>query len=106
MATVIVKEGDGHTARVTWKDGDGNAVTPTTSRYRVDCLTSGNSPLIWQSLSSASTITIAIPGTANVIQSSANETETKQITVQADYGTINQKTVVAEYVVQNNDFVS
>lgn len=105
MATVIVREGDGHTIRVTWKDGDGNVVTPTKARYKIGCRTTGMTPLDWTEIAATSTVTISIPGTANAIQSSANESETKEITVQANYGEVNQMTVVDEYVVPNNDFV-
>lgn len=105
MATVIVKEGDGHTVRVLWKDGLGNAVTPNACRYRVDCKTTGQSPLDWQSIAAASEVTIDIPGTANEIISDANESEVRQITVQANPGQSNQRTVVGEYVVPNNAFL-
>ena len=106
MATIIVKEGDGHTVQVAWKDGFGVAATPTTARYRVDCRTTGESPLDWQAISTDSVVNIDIPGTANMIVSNANESEVKQITVQANAGLSNQKTVVGEYVVPNNAFVS
>lgn len=106
MATVIIKEGDGHTVTVAWKDGFGAPATPTTARYRVDCLTTGQTPLDWQDIAATPTVDIDIPGTANAIISAANEQEVKQITVQANYGQPNQRTVVGEYVVPNNAFVS
>lgn len=106
MATVIVKEGDGHTVTVAWKDGFGAPVTPLSARYRLDCLTTGLTSLDWQSIAASDTVTIDIPGSANAILSTANEQEVKQITVQANPGQTNQKTVVGEYVVPNNAFVS
>ncbi len=105
MPTVIVKEGDGHTVRVAWKDGDGVAVTPTSARYRIDCITTNTNTLDWQSIAADSTVTIDIPGSANEIQDSTNDSEVRQITVQANAGQPNQRTVVGEYVVPNNDFV-
>ena len=106
MATVIVKEGDGHSVQVAWKDGLGAAVTPTTCRYRIDCITTGLTALDWQDVAAAPVLLIDIPGSANAILANANESEVKQITVQANHGQPNQKTVVGEYVVPNNDFVS
>ena len=106
MATVTVKEGDGLTVQVAWKDGLGAAVTPTNSRYRVDCLTTGQTAKDWATIGAASTVTIDIPGTANVIINPANASEVKQITVQANYGMSNQRTVVGQYEVPNNAFVS
>jgi hypothetical protein len=106
MATIIVYEGDGHTVRVEWLDGDGDPVTPATARYRDDCVTTGIEMVPWTSIAATQTVVIDIPGTANVINSPANESETRQITVQANYGQANQRTITAEYVVPNNNFVS
>jgi hypothetical protein len=106
MATVIIKEGDGHTIRVSWKDADGNPFTPTTVRHRVDCLTTGAAMQSWVSVTPSSVVTIDIPGSANSINNAANESEVRQVTVQANAGLPNQRTVVGEYVIPNNEFVS
>lgn len=104
--TIYVKEGDGHRVTVTWKDGDGVAVTPTTCRYKVDCMTTGSARLSWTTIAAASSVTIDIPGTSNGIVNPANTEEVKQITIQANYGAVNQFTVTGEYTVQNNEFHS
>lgn len=106
MATVTVQEGDGHTIRVEWRDGAGVAFTPSTVRYRVDCKTTGTERLSWQSVTPTSTTTIDIPGTAHNIVNAANASETKQVTVQANAGMSNQRSVKGEYEVPNNRFVS
>jgi hypothetical protein len=106
MSTVMVQEGDGHQVRVDWKDGNGIAFTPTTVRYRVDCVTSSTTPLSWQSLSPAASVLIDIPGTVNQIINDANPSEVRQVTVQANHGQPNQRTVVGEYVVPNNAFLT
>jgi hypothetical protein len=106
MATIIVKEGDGHTITVTWKDGFGAPFAPSTVRYRVDCMTTGTERIAWTALATTSPLTLGIPGSANNIVSPANASEVKQVTIQANAGLDDQKTLLAEYVVPNNDFVS
>ena len=106
MATVIVKENDGHAVRVTWRDSEGNPFIPSTVRWRIDCMTTGQTLQSWVSLTPGSVSNIDIPGSSNRIISAANSSEVRQITVQANAGLASQRTVVGEYVVQNNDFVA
>jgi hypothetical protein len=106
MATVLVKEGDGHTVTVAWKDGMGNSITPDAVQFRVDCLTTVQEALDWTDATPAANMTIEIPGSANAIKLDANETENKQVTIQANAGQSNQRTVIGVYVVQNNAFVT
>lgn len=104
--TVTVEEGDGHQVRCDWKDGEGVSVVPNTTRYRVDCKTTAASQIAWTSITPAASILITIPGTANAIVDSANESEVRQITVQANWGEPDQKTLRDVWVVVNNDFFS
>jgi hypothetical protein len=95
-----VKEGDGFTATAYFRTRSTKAAsTPTTIRYRIDCLKTGQKVTDWTSVSAASNISIAIPN-AQII-SDVNTVERKQIIVQADAGLSTQSTGRAIYQVEN-----
>lgn len=96
------KEGSGLTAAVSLRTrSTGAASTPTSLKYRLDCLTTKREVLDWTTLSAASTATITITGAQNAIQSDCNDYETKQITVMADDGLSTQMRETKRYVVEN-----
>lgn len=96
-----VREGSAFTATAYFRDrATAAASTPTSIKYRVDCLTTGRSLADWTTVSAASTATIAITSTHNAIQSAG--TERKQLTVAADYGLSTQVTESAVWEVEDN----
>lgn len=60
------------------------AVTPTTVKYRIDCLTTGKELADWTTVSAASNVSVAVTQTHNAIQDDSNRTEHKQLTIEAD----------------------
>jgi hypothetical protein len=78
-----------------------SASTPTSVRYRVDCLTTGRQIINWTEVSPASSVTITIPGTSNEIVDSSNNLEVRQIHVIADYGLSTQLAASKEWRVRN-----
>ena len=96
-----VREGSAFTATAYFRDRATSAAsTPTSIKYRVDCLTTGRTLTDWTTVSAASSATIAITSTNNAIQ--ARGTESKQLTVAADYGLATQVTESAVWEVEDN----
>jgi len=97
-----VKEGDNFTATVYFRTrATKAAATPTTVRYKVDCLKTRQTVLDWTSVSPASSVSLTIPATVNAIQDDTNDIERKQILVQADAGLSTQSTGRTIYQVEN-----
>jgi hypothetical protein len=77
-----------------------SASTPSSIRYRVDCLTSKRQVINWTSVSAASSVSITIPGTSNGTIDSSNDLEQRQITVEADTGLSTQVKAAATWKVR------
>ena len=77
------------------------ASTPTTIRYRIDCLKTNAVIRDWTSVSSAANVTISITASDNQIQDDSNRLERKQIIVQADNGLSTQVNGKAVYRIKN-----
>jgi hypothetical protein len=102
MSNPTIEEGDQYPIRITIKDANGSPVAPSTLRYRVDCVTTGTTIIDWTALAASSSVDLTIPSSANGIVNNANETETKQVTAQANYGTQSQLSKRYLYDVVNN----
>lgn len=96
-----VPEGSRKTYYATFKDDDGEQVTPTTARYRVHDEDSETELVAWTAITPAGRVTITIPASANEIIDDANTREVKVLTVQADEGTDNQQSKQVRYQVMN-----
>ncbi len=80
----IVKEGNSSKLNLRHLDEDGNLLTPTTLKYRIDDLDNHREVLDWTSVSSpASTNTITITAAQNALFSRALKTEQRQVTTKA-----------------------
>ena len=77
------------------------AATPTTIKYRLDCLTTGNEIVDWTTVSAASNFTISVTGTHNAIQSDGNRYEVKQLTVMTDQDLSTQHRESVDWIVEN-----
>jgi hypothetical protein len=81
---------------------DGIAATPTTLRWKLDCVTTQTSLVEWTDLAASDTVNLTVPASSNAIIYVANPYETKRITVQANAGTDAQINAVYDYDVTNN----
>lgn len=86
LPSPFTKEGSSFVAKAYFRSGTA-ASTPTSARYRVDCLTTGKSLTDWTSLTPAAVINITVTSTDNAIQDQGNRVEIKQITVEENTGT-------------------
>lgn len=77
------------------------AVTPTTVKWRVDCLSTGKTVLDWTTLTPGTTATLPVLSSYNAIQSAANASERKQITVKSDDGLSTQFEEAIVYTIDN-----
>ena len=83
-----ILEGSTFERDVTFLNTDGQPVTPTSARYRIDCLTTGTEVRAWTPLTPAPTVTLVIGGTAdntandNRIIGYNRETEERQCVVE------------------------
>ena len=97
-----VKEGSSFTATAYFRTrSTGVATTPTSIKYRLDCLTTSTELADWTTVSAASSATIAITATHNAIQSAGNDFEMKQLVVATDYGLSTQYVESVQWQVQN-----
>lgn len=102
MARDQINELDHYPFRTQIRDADGAAVEPTSLRWKLDCVTTQTSLLDWTDLNPGSDVDAIVPANVNGIVNSVNETETKRITVQANYDTTLQLNQVLDYDVVNN----
>ena len=99
-------EGSAFTATAYFRDrATAAASTPTTAKYRVDCLTTGVNLQDWTTLTPAASIPISITATHQAIQNSSNRSEVKQLTVSADHGLAAQARDVMSWTVNNTELV-
>lgn len=100
--------------RTTWQEGSAftataycrtrasaAAETPTSLKYRIDCLTTGKQIADWTTLTAASSASISVTGTHNAIQDDANDSEVRQLTVMADDGLSTQHRGSVRWRVEN-----
>jgi hypothetical protein len=81
----IVKEGSGFNIIANFRTRETSAAdTPTTARYRLDCLSSGTEILGWTTVTAAAEVTIPVTGTQNAIVDDVNDFEVKQMIVESD----------------------
>jgi hypothetical protein len=97
-----VTEGTGFTATAAFRTRSTKAAsTPTTVKYRLDCLTTETLLADWTSLTPSSSVSIPVIGTYNAIQSDTNDVEVKQLTVKADDGLATQVVQSVRWKVEN-----
>jgi hypothetical protein len=82
-------------------DEDDEPSTPTTARYKIECLTSGRNIRAWTTLTPAQSMLIAVEPDDNAIVYNANRLERRQLTVQTDFDTVTQKVKTIEWDVRN-----
>lgn len=96
------REGSAFTATAYFRDrATAAASTPTNIKYRVDCLSTGTQLQDWTTVSPSTSASISITATHNTIQADANDYETRQLTVAADYGLATQVVETAQWTVGN-----
>jgi hypothetical protein len=97
-----VREGSAFTATAYFRDrATAASSTPTSAKYRVDCLTTRKQLTDWTALTPAGSIEIAMAGTHSDIQDDSNQYERKQLTVAGDYGLATQVMETATWQVVN-----
>lgn len=100
MAVKSFNEGSAVTVTARFRN-DGSSVVPLTVRYRVDNRTSRQTVLDWTEASPASTVTITVPATLNVLANQRNKSERFAVTFEANHGTATAFTNAKQYDVQN-----
>jgi parallel beta-helix repeat protein len=102
LAETIVSAGSAVSATVNFRTrSTAAASTPTSIRYRVDCLTTGRQVIADTSVSAASSVSITIPGPNNGTIDDGNDFEERQLTVTADYGLSTQVKAAQKWRVRN-----
>lgn len=97
---MITNEGNSFSVTFSVYNESGSSYTPSTARYKVECLTNRRSIRSYTTLTAATSMQISITPDDNVILNDLNRTERRQITVQTDHGTDSQKVFVAEWDVR------
>jgi hypothetical protein len=94
-------EGQSATVNIVFQDDDNVATTPTTLRYRIDCLTNRRQVRDWTTLTPASSVSIPITPSDNAILNTRNDVERRQMVIQTEYGTNDQAVEYSEWTVKN-----
>lgn len=100
--------------RTTWQEGSAftataycrtrasaAAATPSSLKYRVDCLTTRKEIADWAALTPGASASISITGAHNAIQDDSNDVEVRQLTVMADDGLATQHRGTVRWQVEN-----
>lgn len=97
-----INESSAGTVTAAFADADGTPVTPTNVYYRIDCVTTGIAvKALTQFTPPGTSIEITLDPDDNAIQSAANATETKEITIIADKDLDTQSVQTAQWRVKN-----
>ena len=98
----VRKVNEGTACYVTAKfRNNGATVVPLSVRYRVECLTTRRTMLDWTDVSPASSVTVTIPASLNVLNKQTNSRERRQVIFEANYGTDTAFTNARAYDVEN-----
>jgi hypothetical protein len=97
-----VNEGSSADFVVSFRDADGDLAVPTAVRYRIDCMTTGAQIKDWTSLSAASSVTVPMTPTENVMQSESNSRETRRVTIEASYAAADKIVDFEEFTLANS----
>jgi hypothetical protein len=99
----LIEKDAGDTFTVSFYDVDGEATTPATVHYRVDCMTNSTQIRDWAEVTAGSSVTITLTSTDTAIVDDDNEEELRRLTVCADKdNTASQKTDHADFFVLNS----
>ncbi|HEX7114975.1 MAG TPA: hypothetical protein VF193_07570 [Steroidobacter sp.] len=97
-----VQEGSAFTATAYFRDRATSAASaPSTVKYRIDNLTTGDVEQDWTSVSAGASVSISVTATHNAIRSPCNTVELKQLTVAANPDTETQVRQSIVYEVAN-----
>ena len=101
-----VVEGDSFAVTANFRDRTtSTGAAPTTVDYRVDCLTTGIVVKGWTAAAVDASVDISMDSSFSAIQSRANKTERKQLTVRANKDGFSQVSGRARWIVANQDFM-
>lgn len=75
-------------------------ITPSTLRYRIDCLATGKEILAWTPLTPGNEVSIIITPEQNTVVARSNNVERKRVTFEADSGTLTAYTDDWEYEIR------
>ncbi len=87
-------------------DRNGDASIPTSLTYRIDDQESGTAIKAETSVTPASSVDIKVSPTENRILNSANEYETREVTIHAEFGVDDEQNSSMLYRVINLQFLS
>jgi hypothetical protein len=98
----IVNQGSTYVLGLTFSDENGNGVTPTEARYRIDVeggnAITGNNTTAWVAFSpSGNTYDLVITANQNAMNNNSNNREERIVTVEFSYGNNNANKNPQEY---------
>jgi hypothetical protein len=82
-------------------DKNNNLTTPSSVKYRLDCLTNNSEIRGWTGIAPASSVEITLDSTDNSIIDQGNFTEIRLVTIEAYYGVSDKLTETYQYLVKN-----
>lgn len=97
---VDAKEGASFTMTARARSSN-SSTTPTTARYRIDCLTSGQNIKGWTALTPSASMSISITPTDNALKDAGRDYEYRQVTVEVDTNLSSQNRDITVYRLDN-----
>lgn len=95
-------EGSAFQGTVNFRDrATGTASTPSSVKYRIDCLTTGKEIRGWTTMAAASTATVSVTASDNELVSQGNSYERRQLTISADHDASGQHRGTVVWRVEN-----
>lgn len=103
LPRAMVPEGCAFTATAYMRDrATAAASAPSTLKYRLDNLTTGENVLDWTTATAATSVSIAVTATQNAIRDECNKVEKMELTVSANHGLATQVRQSVQYMIANN----
>lgn len=94
-------EGDSFNMDITLYESDSSEVTPSTLRYRIDCLTSKKTVRDWTDVTPSSSPSIPITPDDNAIINDRDRYEVRELVLESNYGTSSAKIFRRRWQVEN-----
>jgi hypothetical protein len=104
--TTVINEFTTEPIIVTFKDEDGDPITPTSAKWRVDDVRSGTEVRAWTVLTVASIITLQLLAADTTILNVNNHTEEREVTVSAEFTGNKRQTLTVNYEIRNLRFLT
>lgn len=101
MSEFVVDEGSAAFVTFTFRDEDGNLITPSTVEWRLDDLTNDANIVDWTVITPDTSVSVQCTGAHNSISAESKQYELREVSVRIDNGLATQAYKSKRYKVKN-----